>query len=119
MRPSGIAHLEDPELRDYLSLIQEGSPMIEAAPDGAAVTTVQFLSIYLQGLGGALQNLRVASHYLWLRDCADRVTRRPLCHRYPKGSGKASGSKASHSAIRTRTSTSCETSTSRSLPGGR
>ena len=41
MRPSGIAHLEDPELRDYLSLIQEGSPlsliqegspMIEAAP---------------------------------------------------------------------------------------
>jgi ABC-type multidrug transport system fused ATPase/permease subunit len=54
MRPAGIAHLEDPELRDHLSLIQEGSPMIQAAPGGAAVTTVEFLSIYLQGVGGAV-----------------------------------------------------------------
>jgi len=51
--PPGIAHLEDPELRDHLSLLKAGSPMIEAAPGGAAVTTVEFLSLYLQGLGGA------------------------------------------------------------------
>jgi ATP-binding cassette subfamily B protein len=53
IRPSGISHLEDPELRDHLALVQGGSPMIEAAPGGAAVTTVQFLSLYLQALGGA------------------------------------------------------------------
>lgn len=45
LRPAGIAHLEDPNLRSHLTLIQEGSLMIEAAPGGAAVTTVEFLSI--------------------------------------------------------------------------
>lgn len=62
-RPAGIAHLEDPELRGHLMLIQEGSPMLECAPGGAAVTTVQFLTIYLQGLGGAVL---VGLSFSWL-----------------------------------------------------
>jgi ATP-binding cassette subfamily B protein len=54
LQPPGIAHLEDAELRGHLNLIQEGSPMIECAPGGAAVTTVQFMTLYLQGVGGAV-----------------------------------------------------------------
>src|SRR5262245_43088074 len=54
MRPDRIAHLEDPKLRDHLSLIREGSFNLGASPGGAAVMTVRLLGVSLQALGGAI-----------------------------------------------------------------
>jgi hypothetical protein len=53
-RPSGIAHPEDPQLRDHLTLIREGGLDIGSSPGGAAVTTVWLLASYVQALGATV-----------------------------------------------------------------
>jgi ATP-binding cassette subfamily B protein len=53
-RPPGIAHLEDPELRDHLQLVREGGLDLGSSPGGAAVTTVWLLSDYVVAPGAAV-----------------------------------------------------------------
>jgi ATP-binding cassette subfamily B protein len=53
-KPPGIGHLEDPELRDHLSLIREGGLDLGSSPGGAAVTTVWLLADYIQAVGATL-----------------------------------------------------------------
>jgi ATP-binding cassette subfamily B protein len=53
-RPPGIAHLEDPQLRDHLGLIREGGLDLGSSPGGAAVTTVWLLSDYVRAIGATV-----------------------------------------------------------------
>jgi ATP-binding cassette, subfamily B, bacterial len=53
-RPHGVAHLEDAELLDHLTLIREGSLDLEATPGGAAMMTIRLGGAYVQGFGGAV-----------------------------------------------------------------